>query len=97
MSQSQINLAWNVSTDTVGVAGYKIFRGSTQIATTQSLSYSDTGLAATTTYTYAVSAFDATGNVSTQSPAVSATTPGPDLITSPLRAPALKPELLHRR
>src|SRR3989344_1612237 len=33
VSSSQINLSWNASTDNVGVAGYRIYRGGTQIAT----------------------------------------------------------------
>ncbi len=74
VSQSQINLFWMASTDNVGVSGYKVFRGGVQIATTVSTSYQDTGLAASTTYIYAVSAFDAAGNNSAQSASVAATT-----------------------
>ena len=74
ISSSQINLSWNASTDNVGVAGYKVFRNGSQIATTARTSYTDTGLGASTTYTYAVSAYDAAGNNSARSGAVSATT-----------------------
>src|SRR5207245_6124242 len=42
-SSSQINLAWTASTDNVGVSGYTIYRGASQIATTSLTSYSDTG------------------------------------------------------
>jgi chitodextrinase len=56
------------------VAGYKIFRGATQIATSASTSYSDAGLSPSTTYTYSVSAYDPAGNTSAQSLSVSATT-----------------------
>ena len=62
VSSSQINLSWNASTDNVGVAGYKVFRNGSQIATTTRTSYSDTGLMPSTTYSYAVSAYDAAGN-----------------------------------
>ena len=74
VSSSQINLLWNASTDNVGVAGYKVFRGGTQIATSGSASFQDTNLAASTTYTYTTQAFDAAGNNSAQSASASATT-----------------------
>ncbi len=74
VSSSQINLAWKASTDNVGVSGYKVYRGTTLIATTTTTSYANTGLAASTTYTYKVSAFDTAGNVSGQSVAASAKT-----------------------
>lgn len=75
-SSSQINLTWTPSTDAVGVTGYKIFRGGIQIGTSVSNSYSDTGLTASTLYSYTVSAYDAAGNNSAQSTSASATTAG---------------------
>jgi len=73
-SSSSIGLNWNVSTDDVGVAGYKIFRNGVQISTLTANAFSDTGLLSSTTYTYTISAYDGTGNESAQSAAVSATT-----------------------
>lgn len=74
LSSSQINLTWNASTDNVGVTGYRIYRNGTQITTNGGTSYSDTGLSASTTYTYTIAAYDAAGNISSQSTAGSATT-----------------------
>jgi chitodextrinase len=74
ISTSQIDLSWIPSTDDVAVAGYNIFRDGTQINTSIAPSFSDTGLSPSTTYTYAVSAYDADGNSSEVSPAVAATT-----------------------
>jgi chitodextrinase len=76
ISSSQINLSWTASTDAVGVAGYRIYRGGVQIATSTGVSttYSNTGLAASTQYSYQVSAFDAAKNFSIQSASASATT-----------------------
>ncbi len=82
ISSSQINLSWTASTDNVGVVGYKIYRcqgtgctPTTQIATSTVTNYSDTGLTASTTYTYTtISAYDAAGNVSAQSSSASAAT-----------------------
>ena len=85
VSQSQINLSWSPSTDNVGVAGYQIFRNGTQIGTTTATSYMDVNLAASTTYSYTVTAFDAAGNVSAQSTAAVATTSSTD--TQPPSAP----------
>ena len=59
----------------MGVTGYKVMRnGSLAGSTTTALTYSDTGLAASTTYSYTVEAVDAAGNVSPPSTAVTATT-----------------------
>ena len=66
VSQTQINLSWSASTDTggSGLAGYKIYRGGTQVGTSTTTSFSDSGLAAGTTYSYKVAAYDVAGNVS---------------------------------
>ena len=74
VSTSAINLSWTASTDAVGVTGYKVYRGGTQIGTSVGTTYSDTGLSASTQYTYTVSAYDAAGNNSSQTGGVSATT-----------------------
>jgi chitodextrinase len=62
VSSSAINLSWSASTDAVGVTGYKVYRAGTQIGTTASTNYSDTGLSASTSYSYTVAAYDAAGN-----------------------------------
>ncbi len=74
ISSSQINLSWTASTDNVGVTGYNIYRGGTKIGTSLGATYQDTGLAASTSYSYTVAAFDAAGNTSAQSAGASATT-----------------------
>ena len=77
-SATQVSLSWTASTDNVGVAGYKVYRNGSQVGTAATTSYSDTGLTQNTTYSYAVSAYDASGNESAQSAAAVATTPQPD-------------------
>ncbi|MEV0198160.1 glycosyl hydrolase family 18 protein [Nonomuraea sp. NPDC050691] len=74
VSSSSVSLAWSASTDNVGVTGYDVYRGSSRVATVAGTSYTDSGLAASTSYTYTVRARDAAGNVSAASPAVTATT-----------------------
>ena len=73
-SPSRIDLSWIASTDDVGVAGYQVFRNGVQVATATVPAHINNGLSASTTYTYKVAAFDAAGNVSGQSSAISATT-----------------------
>lgn len=74
VSSSQINLAWTVSTDNVGVAGYKVYRGGAIVSVTTTNNFSDIGLTASTSYSYNVAAYDAAGNISGQSNSASATT-----------------------
>jgi hypothetical protein len=79
-SASRINLSWSASTDNIAVTGYRIYRGGTLLATVGAvITYQDTGLTASRSYSYTVAAIDAAGNVSGQSVAASATT----LVTPP--------------
>ena len=71
---SSVALSWTASTDNVGVAGYRVYRGSTLVGSPTTTSFTDTGLAASTAYSYTVKAFDAAGNLSPASTAVTATT-----------------------
>jgi YVTN family beta-propeller protein len=79
-TSSQVTLNWTGSTDTGGgsVAGYRIFRNGVSIATSAGTSYTDNTVAASTTYTYRVAAYDnaSPANESAQSNQVSVTTPG---------------------
>jgi chitodextrinase len=73
---SSVVLKWKASTDFKGsgVAGYDVFRNGSSIASTSVLTYTATGLAASTTYSFAVRARDSAGNVSALSSPVSVTT-----------------------
>lgn len=82
-SSSQINLSWGAATDTggSGLSGYKIERcaGSgcsnfAQVATATTTSFADSGLSASTSYSYRVRAFDGAGNNGAYSATASATT-----------------------
>ncbi len=69
-SPTSVALSWLASTDDVGVAGYRVYRNATQIATgVTATSYSDTGLTTGATYTYTVVAFDTAGAASPASAA----------------------------
>lgn len=83
VSPYQINLSWNAATDDTGVVGYKIVADGTPLISLSGTSYSHTGLASRTTHTYMVAAYDAAGNLSSLSNAVSATTMKRDPDTLP--------------
>ncbi|WP_159885644.1 alginate lyase family protein [Paenibacillus puerhi] len=73
-SNNKINLSWTASTDNVAVSGYKIYRNGTIVGYSPSTDYTDSGLGASTAYTYTVSAYDAKSNTSGVSNSVTATT-----------------------
>ncbi|URX60686.1 chitinase [Luteibacter anthropi] len=72
-SSNSVSLSWSASTDNAGgsgVAGYDIYRNGALVGNSTSPSYTDTGLAASTSYTYTVRARDNAGNASAQSGSV---------------------------
>jgi chitinase len=75
-TSSSVSLAWDASTDNVGVTGYNVYRGATLVTTVTGTSYTDGGLSASTSYTYTVRARDAAGNLSPASNQISVTTLG---------------------
>ena len=85
VSSSAIDLNWAASFDNVGVTLYRIFLNGALLGTVANPGSSITGLSASTTYSFAVSACDAAGNCSAQSTAVFATT-FPGAVTPPAGA-----------
>ncbi len=79
----QVDLSWSASADNVAVAGYRIFRDGSQIATSPTASFSDTSAQPSTTHSYYVRAYDAANNVSAPSNTVSITTPAAPDAASP--------------
>src|SRR6185369_6273015 len=73
-TSSSVSLSWGASSDNVGVTGYQVFRAGSNVATVTGTSFTDTGLAASTSYAYTVKARDAAGNVSAASNQVTGTT-----------------------
>ncbi|MCT9929022.1 glycosyl hydrolase family 8 [Planotetraspora sp. A-T 1434] len=73
-TSSSISLSWSASTDNVGVTGYKVYEGSTVVASPSGTSATISGLAASSSHTYTVSAVDAAGNESAKSASVTGTT-----------------------
>ncbi len=66
VNESSISITWNPSSDNVKVGGYKIFVNRKINDSTISSTYISTGLQMSTTYSATVSAFDETGDESTQ-------------------------------
>ncbi|MGW6208480.1 glycoside hydrolase family 6 protein [Streptomyces sp. NPDC055089] len=73
-TSGSVSLSWTASTDNTGVTGYDVFRNGVKVGSTTTTSYTDSGLSASTAYTYTVKAKDAAGNVSAASSALSVTT-----------------------
>lgn len=69
-----ITLVWNASSDNVGVTGYNIYRGGELIGASSDPTFTDTGLTASTAYSYTVKALDAAGNLSAASATLNVTT-----------------------
>lgn len=73
-TSSSISLAWNASTDNVGVTAYNVYMNGNLQTTTSSTSTTISGLTPSTTYSFYVVAKDAAGNSSSNSSTVSGTT-----------------------
>jgi glucose/arabinose dehydrogenase/predicted phage tail protein len=94
VSSTRVDVSWSAATDNVGVTAYRVERctGSgctsfTEVATPATLTFSDGGRTAATTYLYRVRAVDAAGNLGPYSPVATATTPAAPDTTAPT-APA---------
>ncbi|MFJ5260293.1 carbohydrate binding domain-containing protein [Streptomyces sp. NPDC088387] len=73
-TSSSVTLAWNASTDNVGVSAYDIYSGSSQVLSVSGTSATVGGLSPSTAYNFTVRARDAAGNASAASNAVAVTT-----------------------
>ncbi|OCT16663.1 hypothetical protein A8709_08295 [Paenibacillus pectinilyticus] len=74
-SSTQVQLGWTAATDNVAVTSYDVYRNGSKIGTSTTTAYSDSGLTASTAYSYTVIAKDAAGNASSASTVASVTTP----------------------
>ena len=74
VTQTTLTLSWDASTDNIGVTGYDVYNGSSNLGTVTGTSANITGLTASTSYTFTVRARDAAGNVSAASAALNVTT-----------------------
>jgi chitodextrinase len=61
---TSVTIAWNASTDNVGVAGYSVWLNGAKMGTTTTTLFTYSSLWCGTSYTVALEAFDAAGNTS---------------------------------
>ncbi len=80
LSSEAIRLNWGPASDNIGVTGYRIRRGGSEIGTTTDLEFTDSGLSASSTYSYTVTAFDAKDLESVAAGPAEATTLTPDTV-----------------
>jgi fibronectin type 3 domain-containing protein len=59
---SRVELSWPAATDDVGVVSYEVLRDGQVLGTTPALTFTDSAIVASTTYSYSVVAIDAGGN-----------------------------------
>jgi hypothetical protein len=74
-TSTQVKLSWTSGGGTS--SGFKVFRNGSLIGDVTSPSYTDTNLRPSTSYSYTVCAYDASGNLSPMSSAITATTLAP--------------------
>ncbi|MFD4567644.1 PHB depolymerase family esterase [Streptomyces sp. NPDC058467] len=70
---TSISLSWNAVS---GASSYAVYRNGTKVGSPTGATYTDTGLAAATSYRYTVAAVDSSGAVGAASAAVTGTTTG---------------------
>ncbi len=78
VTTTSITLGWSLSTDNVGVTGYRVRRGSTVAGSTAGTTYTVSGLACGSTAALSVEAYDAAGNASLAASVNAATAACPD-------------------
>ena len=91
---TSVSLAWNASTDNVGVTAYAIWRNGVNVATISGTTWTDRAVGPNTMYLYQVIAHDAAGNRSAPSVVLSLawrashaeTEPAVPVLTSPRRS-----------
>jgi len=67
ISTSEVDLTWKASTDNSGKVSYKIFRDTKEIGRSNTAMFTDKSVVDDKTYSYSISAYDPTGNESSQS------------------------------
>ena len=87
-TQTGLTLSWNKSSDNVGVAGYGVYRNGSALGSASGTSFAASGLSCGTSYTFAVDAYDATGNRSAKASVSGATSACSTADTTAPSAPA---------
>ena len=90
---STVALSWSPVTDggCMGLSGYKLYRGAQLVTTTTGTSFTDTGLTASTSYTYNVVAYDGFASSPASNMTTKSTAAAP-VVPPPVQAPAPSPQ-----
>ncbi|NOR27820.1 MAG: T9SS type A sorting domain-containing protein [Lutibacter sp.] len=88
VTETTVDLSWSGATDNVGVTAYDVYKDGSLVTSTSATSYQASGLIASTSYNFTVSAKDAAGNISVDSNTVTITTSAAPDIQAPT-APSL--------
>jgi hypothetical protein len=86
-----VSLSWAGSTDDQSAISYRIYRGSTQVATSTATSWTDTAVGEGGTYSYTVRAIDAASNLGAASNGAAVTVPVPVATPPPSPPPSPTP------
>ena len=82
-SQTSVSLSWAASSDNVGVTGYGVYEGAASVGTALTTSFTVSGLACGTSYSFSVDAVDAAGNRSGKASVTGSTAACPADTTPP--------------
>ncbi len=74
VTDTKVQLAWNASSDNVGVESYDIYKDNRLVGSSKTTTYETNGLTAETTYKFFIKAKDLSGNISKSSNIVTVTT-----------------------
>ena len=83
VGSNSVILNWGASSDNVAVLGYNVYRNGVLAGTTSATTFTDSGLAASTSYSYKVAAKDGAGNLSAQSAALNLSTTAAPIAAKP--------------
>ena len=79
-TETTVQLSWEASNDDLGVVGYDIYQGGLFVGVTADTNYTISGLDAGTTYSFAVQARNAAGNISAPAAEINVQTDGANLL-----------------
>jgi hypothetical protein len=95
ITSNSCTLTWTASTDNVAVTGYNILKDGISCMTVSGSVANVTGLSASTAYTFTVMAYDAAGNNSAASGAISITTTASSNPGAPYTWPSYNPTISY--
>ena len=73
-TKNLVKLTWTASADNIAVVGYKIYKDGILLGNTSSLQFNSTGLTASTSYQFAIAAYDVAGNISAKTATITVVT-----------------------